>query len=127
MKELTRDQAIEGLRRELMKLVDDDHSMCQVAARTGIMCRGFRQFSDEELAARYAWLVKRRGVSDRDEIERLANQWQVARQIVSDTSLSCDTQMREHDTCLGWDTYSDDQLREYYRQICGEEITITRG
>jgi hypothetical protein len=126
MKTLTRDQTIDGLRRALLELVDDDHSMCQVAGQKGIMCRGFRQFTDAELEERYGWLVKRRGPKSREEIEDLANRWQIARQLVCDTSLSCDTQTREHDTCWGWDTYSDDQLREFYLSICGEEITITR-
>lgn len=127
MRTLTRDAAIEALRRGLLDLVDDDHSMCRVAAEKGIYCRGFRQFTDEELQERYEWLVRKRKVTSRAELEDLANRWQLARQFVQNTNLSCETQAREHDTCSGWDGFTNDQIEEFCRKILGEEIRIAAG
>ena len=127
MRTIPRTEAIRDIRREILLLVDDDHSMCQVAARLGIYCHGFRQFSDEELMERYQWLVRRRGETNREALEELANRWQLARQLVRDEELSCDVQAVEHDTCLGWDGFTDERLEEFYRKLCNEEVRIGRG
>lgn len=124
MRNVTRTQAIEELRGALLALVDDDHSFCEVAAREGIMCRGFRQFTDEELRARYDWLVSKRGAVSRAELEKLANQWQLARQFVQNAAFSCDVQARERDTCRGWDDITDKMLTDALRRLRGEEIQI---
>lgn len=79
MKVVTRLQAIDDLRRAILQLVDDEHSMCDTAKRLGIYCRGFAQYADEELFERYKWIVQRRGVKTREELEDLANRWQLAR------------------------------------------------
>ena len=125
MRAMTREQAVEELRNALLELVDDDHSMCDVAARLGIYCRGFRQYTDEELRERYDWLVRRNAVNSREELEDLANRWQLARQFVQNAALSCDTQTREHDTCRGWDAFTNEALVEFHRRIRGEEIRIS--
>jgi len=124
MMPVTRSEAIFGIRRAILELVDDDHSMCDVAAKMGIMCNGFRRLSDADLEARYGWLSQRQGKTGRAAVESLANRWQLARQFVSDTSLSCDVQTREHDTCLGWDGFSNEELASYYKTLCGEEIFV---
>lgn len=121
---MTRREAIDGIRRAVLELVDDDHSMCEVAERLGIFCRGFRQFTDEELDRRYRWITDKRGVEDRAELEDLANRWQLARQLVQDEKLSCDVQTREHDTCLGWDGFDNQTLAEYYAALYGEEVFV---
>lgn len=124
MRTVTRSEAIQGIRSALLELVDDEHSACQVAADNNIYCRGFRQYSDEELRERYDWLVERTGTSDRKRLEVLANKWQLARQLVQDDELSCDVQCKERDTCQGWDTHSLDQLERYYQQLCHETVRI---
>ena len=43
---MTREQAIRALRRKLLEMTDDDHSMSRVASEKGIYCRGFRQLTD---------------------------------------------------------------------------------
>lgn len=121
---INRADAIEGVRRAIMDLVDDDHSICEVAGRLGIFCRGLRQFTDEELETRYQWLAERRGATSRETLEDLANRWQLARQLVQDASLSCDVQAREHDTCLGWDEFSNDKLAGFYRTLCDQEVIV---
>jgi hypothetical protein len=124
MKTMTRKEAIDHIRAEVSKLVDDEHSVCEVAGRLGIMCRGFKQFSDEELKKRYDWIVAKRNPKTRDELEDLANRWQIARQIVNDRDLSCDVQTLEEDTCKGWNEFSNATLEKYYRQLCGEPIEV---
>ncbi len=125
MKTLTREQAIDDIRTAVLRLVDDDHSMCEVAGKLGIYCRGFRRLDDDDLFRRYEWLAERRGVSDRGELEDLANRWQLARQLVTNHSLSCDVQAKEGDGCVGWLGFTDAQLEDYHRSLCGEEIAIS--
>ena len=121
---LPRRDAIRAIRARLIEMTDDDHSMCQVASEKGIYCRGFRQFTDEELKERYAWMLKRHPGAGREELEDMANRWQLARQIVDRVPLSCDAQQIEHDTCTGWDGFSDEDLARFYRQLLGSEIAI---
>ena len=125
MRTMTRAALIEEIRREVLALVDDEHSFCNVAGELGIGCTGFRQFTDAELAHRYRWIVKTRDPSTREELEDLANRWQLARQIVEDRPLSCDVQQIERDTCAGWDGYGDDQLASFHHTLTGETVEIS--
>jgi hypothetical protein len=127
MKRLNRLQAIDGLRQKLLTLVDDQHSMCEVATRLHLFCGGFSQWKFHELKARHDWIAKNRPGITRNELEDLANRWQLARQYVLDSPLACDTQSmgcEQHRTCQGWARFDDRELAEYYRELCGEEIEI---
>ena len=124
MRTLTRDQAIDDIRKEVLKLVDDEHSMCEVASRLGIFCKGFRQWDDEELKRRYDWIVKKKNVTRRDELVRFANRWQLARQYVQNKELSCDVQALEEDTCRGWKEFDDATLEHHHAELCGEPVKI---
>lgn len=124
MRTLTRDALVGEVRREVLKLVDPEHSFCDVAARLGIGCLGFRHFSDEDLARRYRWIVRRRDPSTREELEDLANRWQLARQIVQDRPIACDVQAIERDTCAGWDVYSDAELLKFHHRLTGETVRL---
>jgi hypothetical protein len=92
MQVLSRQRAIADLRHKLLELVDDDHSMCQVASEHKIFCSGFSQWSVAELEERYWWLLQNRPKMTRKKLEDMADRWQLARQFVRDTELSCDTQ-----------------------------------
>ena len=122
-RKLTRNALIEKIRNEVRSLVDDEHSFCEVAGRLGIHCRGFKQYTDDELAHRYRWIVKSRAPS-REQLEDLANRWQLARQLVQNCDLSCDVQAKERDTCAGWDGFDDRQLSDFHRQLSGETVEI---
>ncbi len=124
MKTIIRPDAIHIVRQHLLEFADDDHSMCEVAARYGIYCGGFSQWSFEELKDRYDWLVKRRPHITRRELERLANIWQLARQEVQGTEISCDTQTVEHDTCRGWDGWSNDDIARYIHEFRGVDVDV---
>lgn len=127
MRTLTRQALIEEIRREVLALADEEHSFCEVAGKLGIACKGFRQYTDEELARKYRWIVKTRDPSTRAELEDLANRWQIARQIIQDRPLSCDVQQIERDTCAGWDGYEDEQLVSFHHSLCGETVEVAEG
>ena len=69
MRTISRSQAISDLRCELLKLVDREHSLCQVAARRGLFCNGFGRWSTEELERRTPHSTHEPEAT-RDEIER---------------------------------------------------------
>jgi len=126
MKNITRSDAIRLLRQKCAGLVDDEHSLCEVASREKILCGGFAQWSFGELKKRHDWIVKRRPGITRKQLEELANRWQLARQFVSETDLACDNQIQErhHQICHGWDEFSDDELAGFCQELCGEEFSI---
>jgi len=126
MKTIQRSEAIENLHARFLEMVDDDHCLCQIAAREGFFCGGFAQWSFPELKQRYAWMVKNRPRITREELEDLANRWQLARQFVLGASLSCDVQCSEmhHQTCSGWDTFSNEDLTRYYGEVLNEEVEV---
>jgi hypothetical protein len=124
MKTITREQAIDRLRKALLDLVDEEHSICEVVSRLGIYCKGFSQWSFEDLKQRYDWIVGRRPSISREELEHVANIWQLARAEVHKTPMACDTQNIEHDTCLGWDEWSDEALISFLGEVTGEHVSI---
>ena len=124
MSSMTRDEAISRLRNEFVAMTDDEHCMCRVAADRGIFCRGFNQFSDDELRRRYWWIVRRRPSLTREQLEQIANDWQLTQQEVKDVPVACDVQARLHDTCRGWDDFSNDQLAQVYQQLTGETVLV---
>ncbi|MFA6955652.1 MAG: hypothetical protein WC538_07260 [Thermoanaerobaculia bacterium] len=119
-----RADAIASLRSALLQLTDDQRSMCQVAAERGIFCHGFRQLTDDELRQRYDWLVSRYPTATRAELESMANLWQISRQVLEGVPLACDAQKLEHDTCNGWDDFTNEQLEGYHREIVGESVIV---
>jgi hypothetical protein len=121
---MSRQACTDDLRAKLNSLVDEDHSMCQVAAEQGIWCHGFAQFTFDELKRRYWWLADRRPGISRPELERLANIWQVARQRVFGTELACDTQTLEHDTCLGFDGWTNADLARFHAELLREPVEV---
>jgi len=121
---LTRHEAIETLRRHLMSLTDDQHSICQVAGEHGIFCGGFRRFPDVEFQERFHGLVSRREGLTRSQQEYLANTWQLARQILQNVGLACDAQTQAHDTCGGWDDFSNEDLARFLRELLAAEVTV---
>lgn len=123
--QITRENAINWLRTALMRLVDDGNSICLVAAEKGIFCRGFRRYTDEELEQRYRWLTRKNPGASRPEIEDLANKWQLGRQLFDEVPLACDAQQREHDTCRGWDEFSNEDLTRFCHEILGQDLVVS--
>ena len=126
MKELTRSKAIDVLRQKCLALVDDETSLCEVASQLQILCGGWSQWKFGELKKRYDWMVERRPRITRKELENLANRWQLARQFVGDAELACDNQIHEchHQTCLGWDEFSEEDLARFHLEMTGESVRV---
>jgi len=126
MKECTRNQVIEHLREALLRTCDDEHSLCQVAAQKGLFCRGFSQWKLFELKALYPQITRSRPHPTRQEMEELANRWQLARQFVTGEEISCDVQVAEHrfQSCMGWNEFTDEELALFHAEICGEEVQV---
>ena len=121
---VTRNEAVSLLRDELSKLTDDDNSICKVASDRGILCQGFHRHSDGGLRRCYSWLDKHRPGMSRPELEDLANRWQLARQEVDQLPLACDVQQNEHDSCGGWDDFSNEDLSRFYLELTGRDLMV---
>lgn len=115
---ISRSDLIATLRDELSRRAGD-MSICKLAAQTGVFCKGFRRYSDDELKARYGWIAKKNPDASRQELEEIADRWQLAREDVLGAKTSCDVQQLEHDTCGGWDDFSDEDLANFLRELTG--------
>jgi hypothetical protein len=124
MKTMQRADAVAAVKSRLQDMVSEGHCACEVVSRSQLFCHGFSQWSFEDLKRRYWWLADRRPGITRAELERLANIWQVARQQVLGTELSCDTQTLEHDTCHGWDQWDNPTLARFVRELCHEDVQV---
>lgn len=120
---ISRTAVIDLLREELLSRLDDETSICKLAAEKGIFCRGFRRWSESELRRRFGWIDRKRPMS-REELEDLANRWQLARQEVRGASIACDVQRIEHDMCGGWDDFSNEELSRFYFELTGKNIRV---
>jgi hypothetical protein len=127
MRTLTRQQAIDLIRPRLAARVDDEHCICAVAARQGILCHGLAQWSFEDLKRRFWWLALRHPNLPRAEFEALANEWLVERQRRFGNELSCDVQTLERDICKGWDEFDDTTLGRLVGELCGESVNVVHG
>ena len=121
---ITRLEMIQLLRAELVKRCDSETSICRAAADAGIFCQGFNRFGDGELRRRFSWLGDRARTLPREELEEIANRWQLARQEVFDLQIACDVQQREHDTCRGWDDFSNSDLARFYYELSGTSVVV---
>lgn len=121
---ISRDKAIAELRQQFIAMTDDDHSMCRVAAERGIFCNGFARYSDAELREHYWWIVRKKPDISRDDLESVANLWQLAQQEVQKMPCACDVQTKLHDTCRGWHDFTNEQLATYYEQIVGTPVRV---
>lgn len=121
---IDRTEAIDGLRAELLKRMDGDKSACRYAAEHGVFCRGFARYSDGELRQRYDWIARRRPYLSRGELEAIADRWQLARQEVGELPIACDVQQRLHDTCGGWDDFSNEELSRFLFELSGKNLAV---
>lgn len=121
---VSRTELVDRLRVALAKMTDSETSICKAAAQRGIFCRGFAQYGDPQLRRKYDWIVRKRPGLSRPELEQIANDWQLAQQQVYAKDFACDVQTRLHDTCGGWDDFSDDDLAKFYSQLTGKPVRV---
>ena len=120
----TRAEAIGKLREGLVKLTDDDHSLCQVASERGIFCHGFRRWSDREFDRRWRTAIGRSTYLTRAQMEEFANLWELAEQIRRNVTLACDAQCLERGVCRGWDEFSNADLSRFCSDVLGRNIEV---
>ena len=120
----SRDELIAAIRTELVKLTDEENSICRVAAERGIFCKGFSQYDDRELRQKFDWIVRKRPSLTRPQLEQIANDWQLAEQQVHERPIACDVQTDIHDICHGWDSFSNAQLEKLYYELSGAKMVV---
>ena len=120
---ISRPALIAALREELTRRAGE-MSICKLAAQAGIFCKGFRRYSDAELQERYGWISRKNPDLPREELEAIADRWQLARQDVVGALTSCDVQQLEHDACGGWDDFADDELARFLRELTGRNVAV---
>ncbi|HKA36082.1 MAG TPA: hypothetical protein VKH43_04635 [Thermoanaerobaculia bacterium] len=121
----SRPKAISRLRETLLRLADDEHSMCQVAADRGIFCHGFRRWGPREFDRRWRNAIGRSTHLTRAQMEEFANVWQLAEQIRNGVSLACDTRTRTGGPCRGWEEFSNAELARFCADLLGENVVVT--
>src|SRR5215212_762514 len=122
---ISRPALIVALREELSRRARGEMSICRLAAETGVFCKGFRRYTDEQLRERYGWIAKKNPDAPRKELEAIADRWQLARQDVVGAATSCDVQQLEHDACGGWDDFSNDELARFLLELTGRKVEVT--
>ena len=120
----TRGEAIAELRVSLLKLADGEHSMCQVAARHGFFCRGFRRWHDHEFHRRWKRVIGASTHLTRPQMEELADLWQLTEQLRLRVPLACDAQTLCPGACRGWNEFSDKDLERCCDEILGRSVVV---
>ena len=122
---ISRPVLIAAVREELSRRARGEMSICRLAAETGVFCKGFRRYTDEQLRERYGWISKKNPDAPREELEEIADRWQLARQDVLGEPTSCDVQQLEHDACGGWDDFSNGDLARFLFELTGRKVEVT--
>jgi hypothetical protein len=60
----------------------------------------------------------------RAEMEEIVDRWQLARQDVDNLSTACDVQQLEHDSCRGWDDFSNEELSRFCLELMGRKVVV---
>jgi hypothetical protein len=119
-----RGEAIAKLREALVRLTDDDHSLCQVAGERGIFCHGFRRWNAREFDRHWRNAIGQCTRLSRAQLEEFANVWQLAEQVRRGVTLACDARPAEHGACRGWDEFSNAELSRFSCDILGQNVEV---
>ena len=121
---ITRPEAIAQVRAVLAALTDDENCACAVAARYGILCRGFADLPDGEFKSRFAWIAGKRRTATREQLEATVSAYHLGRQAVSGSTICCDVETREHCGCDGWNQFDNAALEKACLEITGSRVSI---
>lgn len=126
MRTITRTQAIHELRSVLRTLIDHETSLCAAVARRNVFCRGYEQWSLEELRRRHPEIDERHPGVDRATFVALANQWQCHRTAVEGGRLPCDlaSPHRGASPCAGWAEFYESELARFLTELEGESVRV---
>ena len=121
---ISREVAVGRIRLAMIDLCGSGKSACQIAADRNILCRGFNRDSDEELCQRYAPYVGAAERMSRDDLERAASCWQLARMRTEDARVACDVQFRHYQICRGWNEFSNEELSDFCFELAGARSKV---
>lgn len=110
-----------------MRLADDEHSMCQIAAQRGIFCYGFRRWNASEFDRRWRGAIGRSTHLTRAQMEEFANLWQLAEQLQRGVALACDVRTAGQRPCRGWDEFSNADLSRFCADILGQNVEVAES
>lgn len=119
-----RAEAISRLRRELLAMTDEDHSLCHVAAERRIFCRGFRRWNDWEFDRRWRTSIGRSTHLSRPQMEEYANLWELAEQARQRVPLACDAQTTSGRPCRGWNEFTNADLARFCSDVLGVNVDV---
>ncbi len=121
----TRDEALTKIRAFLVANRREDETTCQTAARCGLFCHGYDQWSTAQLRQRYPWLSQKLPAdTTREELLKLIVAWDGARMLVHKTDTTCDAKSLDHEGCLGFDRLTNDHLKRLFPQLFQPEDVI---
>jgi len=125
MRRISRSQAIEELRDVLLRMVDQQNSLCRVAAWRNMFCHGFAQWNRWELERRFP-SAQRVPSLPRPQMEQMANVCQLAHQDPLAGRLPCDVAPEDsaRAACRGWMEFDEAQLARFHRELCGEAVEV---
>ncbi|HEY1252682.1 MAG TPA: hypothetical protein VGH97_15990 [Thermoanaerobaculia bacterium] len=123
---LTREQAIACLREGLLRLSDGEHSMCEIAARLGVFCRGFRRWPDGTFLKVWSKAMGRSTHLNRAQMELVADLWQQTEQLRLRIPIACDARTG-CGPCRGWDEFSNADLERFCDEVLGRSVTVVEG
>jgi hypothetical protein len=121
---LSRPQAIERIRGALLARAGEEECACNVAARAGIFCHGFRDLNDAQFRKRFDWIAAKRPKATRAELEQVVSLYHLGRQEVRGAALCCDIETREHCACDGWNRFDNPALEKFCLELTGRPVRI---
>ncbi len=121
---LSRPQAIERIRGALLTRAGEEECACDVAARAGIFCGGFRALDDKQFRKKFDWIAAKRPRASRAELEHLVSLYHLGRQDVRGAALCCDVETREHCACDGWNRFDNGVLEKFCLELTGRPVRI---
>lgn len=124
----TREQALQRIREFLVSNQREDETTCQAAARMGVFCHGYDRWTVEQLRHLYPWLAKKMPEeTPREEFLKLIVAWDGARQLAhKGAATTCDVKALDHEGCLGFDRFGNDQLKRMFPQLFKADDEITQ-
>src|SRR5262249_2833314 len=99
------------------------HSMCEVAARLGIFCRGFRRWQDREFLRIWMRAMGQSTHLNRAQMERLADIWQLTEQLRLRIPIACDA-ATACSPCRGWNEVSGGGLERFRADVLGQNVAF---
>ncbi|KAA3614295.1 MAG: hypothetical protein DWQ01_00915 [Planctomycetota bacterium] len=112
------------MRERLLKLAEDEgDTVCDVAAREVVFCRGFDRFPTPLLQERFAWMAHDPDIEREELLDRI-RRWIHAREQVLDLPTACDVMKEEGDLCRGWATFNLEKLAASYQELFGQAVEV---